>query len=109
MKLLSRWGLLLIWAVPVIGQSVSDPAPACPLALAAAVQRALSLNHDIAIERDSVVMAGATLRQGEAAYDPLLKLDLKSHEVTYPYNNILAGSFPINRGLLDQIQIPGAF
>jgi len=80
-------------ALAAVLASVSFTAPAdTSLTLADATARALAKNHDIAIEKESFRIAGASLSRAEGAYDPSFRLDARYRDRTDPVNSILSGA-----------------
>ena len=87
MRLFALFALLLV--CPAL--AAEGPAP-LPLSLPEATRRALSLNQDIAIERESLVQADEAVRGTKGAFDPLLGLDAGYRQHTDPVNSLFSGA-----------------
>jgi outer membrane protein len=63
-----------------------------PLSLEEARAWALAKNGDIVVERESLVAARAGVLRAQAAYEPLLRGDVRLRDRTDPLNTILSGA-----------------
>lgn len=62
------------------------------LTLEEAIARALEKNAEVVVERESLVIAEATILRAEAAYEPSLRGEARLRERTDPANSILSGA-----------------
>jgi outer membrane protein TolC len=69
-----------------------------PISLFDATALALKKNHDIAIEQQSFVIAGASLTRADGSYDPNFKLDARYRGHTDALNSALSGAIPPDLG-----------
>jgi outer membrane protein len=76
----------------------AEPPESVPLSLLDATRMALEKNHDIAVERDTFRIAGASLERADGSYDPNVRLDARYRDHTDPLNSALSGAIPPNLG-----------
>jgi outer membrane protein TolC len=62
------------------------------LTLAEAITRALEKNADIAVERESLVIADANVLRANAAYEPTLRGEARLRKHVDPVNSVLSGA-----------------
>ncbi len=79
----------LLGALPL---AAAEPPGSLPLSLHDATRMALARNHDIAIERDSFRIAGATLDRADGSYDPGFRLGAGYRDHTDAMNSALSGA-----------------
>ncbi len=87
--------LALLAALPVAAE---EPQARVPLSLYDATRMALAKNHDIAIERDSFRIAGATLDRADGSYDPGFRLSASYRDHTDAMNTALSGAIAPDLG-----------
>ena len=85
----------LLAALPL---AAAEPAGTVPLSLFDATKMALARNHDIAIERDSFRIAGASLDRADGSYDPAFRLDARYRDHTDAMNTALSGAISPDLG-----------
>ena len=83
---------LPIVLVLAMGLAEAAPEEGLRLSLADATARALQMNHDIAIERDTFRIATASLLKADGSYDPTFHLDARYRNHTDPANSLLSGA-----------------
>ncbi len=81
--------LALLAALPL---AAAEPQGSVPLSLCDATRMALAKNHDIAIERESFRIAGASLARADGSYDPNFRLDASYRDHTDALNSALSGA-----------------
>ncbi len=62
------------------------------LTLDDAIARALEMNGDIVVERDTLFIANASVTRAQAAYEPFLRGDARLRHRSDPVNSILSGA-----------------
>ncbi len=87
--------LAALAALPLVA---AEPDASVPLSLDDATRMALAKNHDIAIERESSRIAGATLARADGSYDPGFKLSASYRDHTDALNLALSGALAPNLG-----------
>jgi outer membrane protein TolC len=87
--------LVLLAALPL---AAAQPEDGLPLSLFDATKQALAKNHDIAIERDSFQIAGASVMRADGSYDPNFRLDARYRDHTDAMNSALSGAIPPDLG-----------
>lgn len=87
--------LVLLAALPL---AAAEPDRGVPLSLFDATKQALAKNHDIAVERDSFRIAGASVTRAGGSYDPGFRLDARYRDHTDALNSALLGAIPPDLG-----------
>ncbi len=83
---------LLLIPAALLAASLPASGASHPVSLAEATERALAKNHDIAIQREGLTIAGAQLLRTESAYEPTFRLDTRYRDRTDPVNSLLSGA-----------------
>jgi len=91
-----RAAVLVLLAAGALG--ATEPEGGRPLTLFDATRQALEKNHDIAIERDSFRIAGASVLKADGSYDPNFRLIANYRDHTDPLNSALSGAVPPDLG-----------
>lgn len=87
--------VLLLAALPLAAEG---PGAGRPVSLFEATKLALEKNHDIAIERESFRIAGASMTRADGSYDPGFRLDARYRDHTDPLNSALFGAIAPDLG-----------
>ena len=85
---------LLAFIALIVLSSVALAQDPQPLTLEEAIALALERNGEIVVERESLLIAGATLERAEAAYEPTLRGDARLRERTDPARRAPDRSWP---------------
>lgn len=97
-KILTTLGALFL-SVAALSLGAAEPAGAGrPLSLFDATALALGKNHEIAIERQSFRIAGASVTRAGGPYDPGFRLDARYRDRTDALNSALLGAIPPDLG-----------
>jgi len=91
-----RAPLLLLFAALPLAAAGGDEGR--PLSLFDATRLALEKNHDIAVERESFRIAGASVLRADGSYDPNFRLVANYRDRTDPLNSALSGAIPPDLG-----------
>lgn len=84
--------ILTTLAVLLLGSAVSAQQAPRALSLEEAIAMAFEKNGDVIVERESAVIADASVRRAEAVYEPTLRGDARFRHRTDPVNSILSGA-----------------